>query len=150
MKSIFEKLNLKAQTQILVINAPPSFEPELTQLSAQKILREAKKVKSIEFALAFATTQTEVDNLSEILITNAVADAVLWIAYPKQTSKKYKCTFNRDTGWKALGDAGFEPVRQVAIDEDWSALRFRRVEYIKSFTRAGALSPAGKARIGGR
>jgi hypothetical protein len=26
---------------------------------------------------------------------------------------------------------GFDTVRQVAIDDDWSALRFRRVEYIK-------------------
>ena len=25
----------------------------------------------------------------------------------------------------------FEPVHQVAVDEDWSALRFRRVEFIK-------------------
>jgi hypothetical protein len=29
--------------------------------------------------------------------------------------------------------AGFDSVRQIAIDEDWSALRFRRVEYIKSY-----------------
>lgn len=27
--------------------------------------------------------------------------------------------------------AGFRPIRQVAIDEDWSALRFRRVEFVK-------------------
>ncbi len=47
-----------------------------------------------------------------------------------------------------LGNAGFEPVRQVAIDDDWSALRFRRTEYIKSFTRSNtmALSPEGKRR----
>ena len=34
-----------------------------------------------------------------------------------------------------MGDAGFEPVRMVAIDEDWSALRFRRVEFIKTMNR---------------
>jgi hypothetical protein len=43
-----------------------------------------------------------------------------------------------------LGDAGFEPVRQVAIDEDWSALRFRRVEYIKSMTRDPRRKISGK------
>lgn len=26
---------------------------------------------------------------------------------------------------------GFDSVRQIAIDEDWSALRFRRAEFIK-------------------
>jgi hypothetical protein len=38
----------------------------------------------------------------------------------------------RRTGWQALSDAGFRPVRQVAIDADWSALRFRRKEFVKS------------------
>ena len=38
---------------------------------------------------------------------------------------------NCDSGWPVLGAAGFEPVRMVAIDADWSALRFRRVEHIK-------------------
>jgi hypothetical protein len=56
---------------------------------------------------------------------------VLWIAYPKGTSKRYACQFNRDSGWDVIRDAGFESVRQVAIDEDWSALRFRRLAYVK-------------------
>ena len=66
----------------------------------------------------------------------------------KGSSKRYTCDFNRDTGWHVLGEAGFEPVRQVAIDEDWSALRFRRVEFIKSFKRESkhAISQRGKKR----
>jgi hypothetical protein len=31
-----------------------------------------------------------------------------------------------------LGEYNLEPVRQVAIDKDWSALRFRRVDKIKT------------------
>lgn len=53
------------------------------------------------------------------------------MAYPKSTSKKYKCDINRDSGWLVLGAGGFEPVRRVAINQDGSALRFRRVEHIK-------------------
>ena len=34
-----------------------------------------------------------------------------------------------------MADAGFEPVRMIAIDEDWSAVRFRRVEFIKTMNR---------------
>lgn len=55
--------------------------------------------------------------------------------YPKGSSKRYKCNFNRDTGWAALGNLGLEGVRMVAVNEDWSALRFRKVEYIKTLTR---------------
>jgi len=60
---------------------------------------------------------------------------VVWFAYPKGSSKKYTSQINRDNGWAVLGKAGFEPVRMVAIDEDWSAVRFRRVEFIKTMTR---------------
>ena len=129
MPSVFEKLNLKQQPEILVINAPSSFEPELAALKGVVILRDPKKVKAVAFALAFATTQAEVDALSKTLAGKAEGDALIWFAYPKGTSKRYKCEFNRDTGWAAMRAAGFDTVRQVAIDEDWSALRFRRVEF---------------------
>ena len=86
--------------------------------------------------LAFVTTQVQVDTLARDVAQATSGDAVVWFAYPKQSSKRYRCDFNRDTGWAALGTAGFEPVRQVAVDEDWSALRFRRVEFIKKLTRA--------------
>jgi hypothetical protein len=147
--SIFtKKLNLKEQAAVLVLNAPPSFEPELTALEGVAVHRDGESVESVNFALAFAITQNEVDAFADVVAEKTVGDAVVWFAYPKGSSKKYKCEFNRDTGWGRLGAHGFEPVRQVAIDEDWSALRFRRVEYIKSLTRSklDALSEEGKAR----
>jgi hypothetical protein len=131
MSSVFEKLNLKQQREIVVVNAPASFEPELLALQDVAVLRDPKKAKAIQFALAFATRQADVDALAEALAKKAEGDALLWFAYPKSTSKRYRCEFNRDTGWNAMRSAGFDTVRQVAIDEDWSALRFRRVEYIK-------------------
>ena len=146
MPSVFEKLNLKQQREILVVNAPPSFEPELLALKGVAVLRDLKKAKEIHFALAFATKQAEVDTLSQVLASNAEGDALLWFAYPKGTSKRYKCEFNRDTGWNAMRSAGFDTVRQVAIDEDWSALRFRRVEYIKPLQGASSSKPATAAK----
>jgi hypothetical protein len=131
MTPLFQKLNLKAQTEIVVFNAPPSFERELKKLGQVTVLRDPKKPRSVQFALAFATQQAELDRLSTALADASVGDAVLWFVYPKGTSKRYQCEFNRDTGWHVLRKAGFDTVRQVAIDEDWSALRFRRVEFTK-------------------
>ena len=148
MPSIFEKLNLKDQTEIVVLNAPQSFEPELAALRGATVLRSAGAAKQLTFALAFAVTQKELDAASRSLAKKATGDAIIWIAYPKGTSRKYKSEFNRDSGWATMGQAGFEPVRQVAIDADWSALRFRRVEFIKTIHRreSMALSKAGKAK----
>ena len=130
MPSVFDKLNLKAQREILVVHAPASFEPELASLDGVVVLRDPKKAKAVQFALAFATKQAEVDSLANLLAAKAEGDALLWFAYPKGSSKKYTCDFNRDDGWAVLRGLGFDTVRQVAIDEDWSALRFRRLEYI--------------------
>lgn len=131
MPSIFDKLNFKQQPEILVVNAPSSFEPELAALPGVTVLRDAALAKTIHFALVFASKQAEVDALSAVLARKAEGDALICFAYPKGTSKRYSCDFNRDTGWAKLRAAGFDTVRQVAIDEDWSALRFRRVEFIK-------------------
>lgn len=128
---IFKKLNLGEHAEIAVFNAPKSFAPELARLKGVKILRDPKKPKCVVFGLAFVAAQAELDRLSAILAAESEGDAVLWFAYPKGTSKRYACEFNRDTGWHVIRDAGFESVRQVAIDEDWSALRFRRLAYVK-------------------
>jgi hypothetical protein len=132
MPTTFDKLNLKSQKEILVLNAPESFEKEVAGLKGVEVHRQVGKVKQFEFALAFATQRTEVAKLSKALAAKADGDAILWFAYPKGTSKKYQADFNRDDGWDDLKKAGFDTVRAVAIDEDWSALRFRRVEFIKS------------------
>ena len=148
MPSIFEKLNLKNHPTILILNPPASFEPELAALHAVTVLRALQPLDAIDFSLAFVTTEQQVDTLAQAIAKRANRDAVVWFAYPKATSKRYKSEINRDTGWQALGQAGFEPVRAVAIDEDWSALRFRRVEFIKTMTRANEhrMTAQGKAR----
>jgi hypothetical protein len=129
---LFKKLNLGTNDEIVLFNAPDSFEPELKQLKGIEILRDPSKPKAVKFALAFAVTQAQLDRASKLLAAASDGDAVLWFAYPKGSSKRYACEFNRDTGWGVIRAAGFDSVRMVAIDEDWSALRFRRVEYIKS------------------
>src|ERR1039457_6059700 len=132
MASVFEKLNLKDRQEIVVLNAPASFEPELARLAVMTIDRHFESVAETEFVLAFVTRKSEVDELAAQIAKRTKGDAVVWFAYPKGTSKKYKCDFNRDTGWDELKAAGFDTVRAVAIDEDWTGLRFRRVEFIKA------------------
>ena len=146
MSSVFEKLNLKQQREILVVNAPSSFESKVAALKNVIVLRDPRKAKAVHFALAFATKQADVDALSLVLAAKAEGDALLWFAYPKGTSKQYKCEFNRDTGWNVIRSAGFDTVRQVAIDEDWSALRFRRMEFIKPSEGKSPGKSAGAAK----
>ncbi|MFN7912909.1 MAG: hypothetical protein ACK5QC_13900 [Bacteroidota bacterium] len=150
MNPLLKKLNFKAHKEIVVLNAPISFKKELesfSELTSVKI--EAKNLKEINFVLIFVTTKEQIEASMKLVYPKLSGDAVLWYSYPKATSKNYTCNFNRDTGWETLGKHNFEPVRQVAIDEDWSALRFRKTEYIKTMTRneSIAISKAGKERV---
>lgn len=148
MSALFAKLNHKGQTPIVVLDAPASFDVALTELDGIEVRRSLGAGDRTTFALAFATTQAALDASIARLVAAAEGDAILWFCYPKGTSKRYRCDFNRDTGWQKLGNAGWEGVRQVAIDEDWSALRFRRVEHVGAMTRAvsRAGTTVGKAR----
>ena len=152
MADVWTKLNLKDQNEIVVINPPGSFEPAIKALDGVTVKRKASDAKQIAFFLAFVTTKTEVDALAKVVAGRTLPDAVVWFAYPKDTSKKYTSEISRDAGNTALGDAGFEPVRMVAIDEDWTGKRFRRVAFIKNLTRdpSALVSKAGKKRVAAR
>lgn len=150
MSALFKKLNLKDQAELLVLDAPGSLEAELAALAGRRVLRATAGLSAIDFALAFVQTREAIESHARSLAGLARGDAILWFAYPKASSKKYRCDFNRDTGWEELGRLGYEPVRQVAIDEDWSAVRFRKAEFIKTMIRPAeaALSEAGRAKAG--
>ncbi len=149
MTPLFKKLNFKNHVSIVAINAPASFDQELAEMQHHAmIIRDLSAIQEIDFVICFATTQTEVDTYANTIHPKLRGDAVIWFCYPKGTSKKYKCDFNRDTGWEILGQLQLEPVRVVAIDNDWSALRFRKVSFIKTITRreSFALTTEAKAR----
>lgn len=148
MNPLLKKLNFKEHKQVVLLNLPD----DLGDLAAGfRLLAEVhnsfENVEKADFVLAFCKKQEEVNAAADLMVQNTEGDAAVWIAYPKGTSKRYKCDFNRDNGWTRLGDLGFEPVRQVAIDDDWSALRFRRVGFIKTMTRSFAMTEEGKNRI---
>ncbi len=145
MPGILQKLNYSGQPAIYVENAPEAFQPVLDEMRAVTTVEESL-AKGVAFAMTFATKQAQVDRFAARVAKATSGDAVVWVAYPKGTSKRYQCEFNRDTGWAKLGELGFEPVRQVAIDADWSALRFRRVEFIKKMTRSFAMTEGGREK----
>jgi hypothetical protein len=133
MKNLLDKLNYKGQKRISVINADEQF---IHTISAD--LRDVVIDQKIDpryaygFIIIFVKTVSQVELFAPMTVHNLIADGVLWFCYPKKTSKKYSSDINRDHGWKILNDSGLHGIRLVAVDEDWSALRFRNKKYIKS------------------
>lgn len=66
-------------------------------------------------------------SLRSVLARDAAALAGVagfWVAYPKGS----RTDVNRDTLWPILAEHGFRPISQVALDDTWSALRFRPIQ----------------------
>jgi hypothetical protein len=153
MNTILTKLQYKAQDPVLLLQSPPEFAAVAKEWKALAALHTMIDKKSTyAFAMAFVQSPADVKKHVTPLLSCLGDDAMLWMAYPKKTSKKYSAGINRDEGWDLLGKHGYETVRAVAIDEDWSGLRFRKTVNIPSLTRRQgmALSKEGKVKTGNK
>jgi hypothetical protein len=133
MKTLLEKLNYKGQKRIVLINAEKNFKlAPLTELKDIQIDSEIDLRYPYDFMIIFIRKVTEVKEIVPVALHNLAVDGVLWFCYPKKSSKKYSSDIDRDHGWKALNDLEFFGIRLVTIDDNWSAMRFRNIKYIKA------------------
>jgi hypothetical protein len=116
-KTIAEKLQIKPHSTVWV--SDPARVPLLTPMPEG--VREAEKLATAGTAVLFADDAAGVRKLMEENAADVTKPAVFWVAYPKGT----RSDINRDTLWPIVADFGLRPNGQVAIDDHWSALRFR-------------------------
>ena len=133
MKTLLEKLNYKGQKRIVVINAEKNFKLALLkEIKDIQIDSEIDPRYPYDFMIIFVRKGTEVKEIVPVALHNLAVDGVLWFYYPKKSSKKYSSDIDRDHGWKTLNDLEFFGIRLLTIDDDWSAMRFRNIKYIKA------------------
>lgn len=140
-KTLKDKLQFKHVTRLAVRNAPQGYIEQLAaELEGIEIVAGADEAAGSEAARALLLF---VNNMAEAqaqapaavaFVAGASADGapadsdqpegILWLAYPKGSSK-VKTDINRDTLWPVVQQYGWRPVRQVALDAVWSAMRFR-------------------------
>jgi hypothetical protein len=133
MKNLLEKLNYKGQKRISIINAEEGFINSISgELVDVTVDTQIDPRYPYEFMLIFVKSIKDVEQVTPMTLHNLIADGILWFCYPKKTSKKFKSELDRDHGWKILNDSGLHGIRMVALDEDWSAFRFRNKKFIKS------------------
>lgn len=127
MDALLKKLNYRSGP-IVALNAPGEFAPIAEVWKREVPVYGEFQEGAASFLLVFARSATEVASIVAPAIERLAPDAVFWVAFPKQTSKRYASDINRDKLWPLLAAMGFGPCRNVAVDEDWSALRFSRIK----------------------
>jgi hypothetical protein len=87
-------------------------------------LPASAKAKAV---LLFVKSLAELEQVAPPVLAKLPPDTLFWVAYPKKGSA-IPSDLHRDCGWPPMAAAGLEGVRMVAIDETWSAMRFRPVK----------------------
>jgi len=108
------KLQLRPGQSVAVLNPPPGLV--LPGVVAAASAADADAV------VAFVVRQDDLGS-AEQAVAAARADRLTWIGYPK--GGQLGTDLNRDRLVAVLAGHGVQPVRQVSIDDTWSALRFR-------------------------
>ncbi|GAC1442210.1 MAG: YdeI/OmpD-associated family protein [Sediminibacterium sp.] len=134
-QSLFEKLQLKDEKNLLIQGLPSASEKQFAKLAYAKNVTPLLKSKKVDFALVFALSQQQLNNVLREVFPALHEDSKLWIAYPKTTSKIVS-DLNRDCSWDFLTKNEYESVRQVALDHVWSAIRFKQSDKIPNRSRA--------------
>jgi hypothetical protein len=111
------KLQIKPGTQVAVVAARPD-GPDLSGIGPP-----AADPAEAGAVIAFVTRAAELATTAAAAVAAAREDRLAWIAYPK--AGQLGTDINRDSLASAVGELGIRPVRQVALDNVWSALRFR-------------------------
>ena len=143
-QTLLEKLQLQNEKNLLIQGLPSSIEKQFVKLTFSKNVTPLLKSRKIDFALVFAVSQRQLVNILKEVIPALQEDAKFWIAYPKLTSK-IASDLSRDKNWDFVSDHGFEAVRMIALDNVWSAGRFKKKHEglkKKSTSAARILHPA--------
>ena len=125
-KTLKDKFQFKNVTRLAVRNAPQGYAGRLAEQMEGIEVVEGPDA-SADALLLFVNNRAEAEALAPgavAAVAGVKPEGILWVAYPKGSSK-VKTDVNRDTLWPIIQAHGWRPVRQVAIDEVWSALRFR-------------------------
>jgi hypothetical protein len=117
MKTIAEKLRIKPNTTVWL--SDPARLPLLAPMPDG--VRETDTMAAASTAVLFADDAASARKLLEEHTADLAKPAAFWVAYPKGN----KADINRDTLWPIVADFDMRPNSQVAIDDRWSALRFR-------------------------
>src|SRR5581483_6289435 len=121
--ALAKKLKLKPGQRMLLVNAPEGYVQKLGPLPAASELSTEVRGK-FDWVQLFVTNQAQLARQLPKVVRALKPDAVLWISFPKGTSK-IQTDLTRDKGWDALGKTDLKWLTLVSVDETWSAFALR-------------------------
>ena len=127
-QSLAQRLQIRPKSRGAVINAPSGML-ELYDPLPEGVTLSMELSDGLDFVHLFVRNRAELEQFGPAVLAAAQGDKLWWVSYPKR-SAKLETDITRDAGWGLVDAAGLRGVRQISIDEVWSALRFRPREAV--------------------
>jgi hypothetical protein len=123
-KPLVQKLFIRENYTVLLLNAPGGYAESLADLpsGAQVVTKATKQVDVIQI---FAATKEEMTKLFRRAKPLLKPDGLLWATYPK--GGQMNTDLKREVIWECGETVGMSCVAQIAVDDVWSAMRFKMV-----------------------
>ncbi len=119
------KLQLKNVPRLELIDVPDGYREQLAAvIDGVEVDSEGADDDRPKGVLAFVTARADAVAVATRAFARVAPGGLAWIAYPK-VGAGTATDVNRDILWETLMPTGWRPVRQVSIDDVWSAIRFR-------------------------
>ena len=122
-RTLASKLKLKPGLRAAVVHAPEGYLAELQPLPEGVDLSSSLE-GTFDWVQVFVKNKAELDALALRLPGALDPESLLWISFPKGTSK-IQTDLTRDVGWDSLQGADLKWINLVSVNETWAAFALR-------------------------
>ncbi len=124
-----KKLHIKLAHRVLLVNAPGDYPGLLEPLPLEaKLFSTAKG--TFDVVQLFVKDRSELERELIWLQNHLRSDTIFWIAYPKKSSG-IASDLGMMQSWDETSKYGLTAIAAVAINQTWTAIRFRPDGQIK-------------------
>lgn len=125
---LLKKFQIKEEHSILLMNSNPSIHPLF-----EGVRIEYSDIQNQDFdsIILFTKNEEELRKWVPKVSKKHKKTDQFWLSYPKKTGS-FITDLNRDKAWSALQGYGFDPVRLISVNDDWSSMRVVRKKDRKS------------------
>lgn len=130
---VAKKLRLAAEHKVLVLNAPEDYLAQLRP-GPSDVRTALQPQETYDVVQLFVSDVEELRGLGRDAVRALKPSGLLWITYPKGGESRAANDLPATPGWmqrdalaEITSETGYKPVAFVALDDHWTALRFKRI-----------------------
>jgi len=124
IQSVLEKLQYNNEKNILIQGLPSAVEKQFMKIMFSKSVTPLLLVKKVDFALVFAVSQKQLNDIITEIMPALHVNTKLWVAHPKPTAK-IASDLCRVLHWPVVEDFQLEAIEQIEMDNVWCATNFK-------------------------